>query len=68
MSRPPEAQIKTDSGDLRALAAVVCMYIKLLHSPQRYPRILSELLTAFAALLARRRLDDVPTLHSASTV
>ena len=57
------------SDDLLALAAAVCMYIKLHFSPQqRYPRRFAKVLTAFAALLVRRQPEDVPELHNAYTI
>ena len=58
-----------DSGGLFALAAVVYMNIKLRLSPrQMYPHSLTELLTAFTALLVRQQPDDVLALHNAYTI
>ena len=55
-----------DSDDLLALAAAVCMYIKLhLSLQQQYPHSLPELLTAFTA---GRKPDGVPVLHNAFTI
>ena len=55
--------------DILGLAAAVYVFIKRnLSSLQRYPRTLSELLTAVAELLTRQQPDDVPVLHYAGTV
>ena len=57
------------SDKILALATAVYMHVKLhLSSQQKYPRSLPELLVAFTALLVRQQPDDVPGIHSASTV
>ena len=54
-----------DLDDILASAAAVYVFIKLNLSPQqRYPRTLTELLTAFAELLTRQQPDDVPVFSS----
>ena len=74
------ADTDIDINDIHSLAAAVYIHIKL-HS-ERYPgpapfqlpdplqpaRSLTDLLTAIAALLARRQPHNAPLLHSAWTV
>ena len=69
-----------DINDVHLLAAAVCIHIELhsarfpdpapfqLPNPQQPARSLTHLLTAVAALLARRQPHSAPVLHSAWTV
>ena len=66
---PNETSGIIEYDDLLALLAAVYIHIELHFTPQqRHPRSFLGLLTAFAAQLLRRQLDDVPELHNSYTI